>query len=167
METKEMTQEEVFEYLNNTKILCTSKEESQKVQEKLFELGLKWKNAEKKVILYAFLFIIVDKKIQFTNSMEWWVKSNAKQIEPAEILAIQLKESKPKFDPKTLKPFDTVLVRDLGHEVWVARFFDYYENGFYYTTSSANAWKCCVPYCDETKHLHRTCDDAPDYYKNW
>ena len=32
METKEMTQQEIFAYLNDTKILCTSKEESKKVQ---------------------------------------------------------------------------------------------------------------------------------------
>ena len=32
METKEMTQQEIFAYLNDTKILCTSREESKKVQ---------------------------------------------------------------------------------------------------------------------------------------
>lgn len=166
METKEMTKEEVFEYLNNTKILCTSKEESEKVQEKLFELGLKWKTAEKRIVFFTFLFIIVDKKIQFTDSMEWWVKSDQKQIEPNEILAIQLKEEKPKFDPQTLKPFDKVLVRQGKHSEWLARFFDFCEDDNYYTTSGS-AWVMCVPYNEETKHLHGTTQDAPEYYKIW
>lgn len=167
METKEMTKEEVFEYLNDTKILCTSSAETARVQKKLFELGFEWDITGLKIEQKdKYLLFIEKNKLKYTLDFEYWVWCHLyKKVEPNEILAIQLKEEKPKFDPETLKPFDQVLVRDLEHEVWVARFFDYYEKGFYYTTSSACSWKCCVPYCDETKHLHRTTNEAPEFYR--
>lgn len=166
---KEMTQQEVLEYLNDTKILCTSKEESEKVQEKLFELGLKWKTAEKRIVFFAFLFIIIDKKIQFTDSMEWWVKSNQKQIEPSEILEIQLKEEKPKFDPKTLQDFQKVLYRSSNADWWRLGFFDTYnetqDNKFWIIGKDVQPYEQCVPYNEETEHLKGTSEEAPEFYR--
>lgn len=43
-------------------------------------------------------------------------------------------------------------------EVWCARFFDYYEDGIYHT-ASGEIWDTCLPYNEETKHLHGTTDD--------
>ena len=72
-----------------------------------------------------------------------------------------------KFDPKTLKPFDKVLVRDDYDDVWCCRHFSHIRNQYkeykYATTSSS--YKCCIPYNDETKHLLNTTDEAPKYYK--
>lgn len=167
METKEMTKEEVFEYLNGTKILCTSTKETTDVQEKLFELDIEWVILGRRIDSHKYLLFIRGNKLEYTPDIDFWVRSEKKRIEPNEILAIQIKEDKPKFDPKTLQPFDKVMVRDSEYEVWVVRFFDYYESGFYYTTSSACSWKYCVPYCDETKHLHKTTEEAPEYYKIW
>ena len=166
METKEMTKEEVFEYLNDTKILCTSREESKKVQEKLFALGFSYYGEKsKEVVDCAFtLYINIHNKMQFGSDLSMWVDDGARRIEPSEILAIQLKEEKPKFDPKTLQPFDKVLVRQGKHVEWFARFFDFCEDDNYYTTSGS-AWVMCVPYNEETKHLHGTTEEAPEFYR--
>ncbi len=74
-----------------------------------------------------------------------------------------------RFDPKTLKPFDKVLVRDDYDDVWCCRHFSHIRNQYkeykYATTSSF--YKCCIPYNDDTKHLVGTTDEAPEYYKYW
>ena len=165
METKEMTKEEVFLYLGNTKILCSSTEETVKVQVKLFELGMEWLSEHKGIYEDRYLlFINGKKKLQSTTDIRIWVKDINRQIEPTEILAIQIKEEKPKFDPKTLQPFNKVLVRQGKHVEWFARFFDFCEDDNYYTTSGS-AWVMCVPYNEETKHLHGTTEEAPEFYR--
>lgn len=76
---------------------------------------------------------------------------------------------KPKFDPKTLKPFDEVLVRDYSSGYWKCDFFssidDSTSNHKYITVSSAYIF--CIPYNDETKHLVGTTEEAPEYYRYW
>lgn len=79
---------------------------------------------------------------------------------------------KPKFDPKTLKPFDKILVRDrvIGRcSHWMCTFFSYYdERKFPYPCRCAFApFGVCIPYNDETKHLVGTDDEAPEYYRYW
>ena len=80
-----------------------------------------------------------------------------------------------KFDPKILKPFDKVLVKNDDDITWVAALFshiiefhdevtgnDYLESVTSYCTSSF-----CIPYNDHTKHLVGTEDEAPEFYKYW
>ena len=71
---------------------------------------------------------------------------------------------KEKFDPKTLKPFDKVLVRLLNFK-WRVNFFSNKEYGAY--TCIEHAFKYCIPYNDDTKHLVGTTDEAPEYYRYW
>ena len=71
-----------------------------------------------------------------------------------------------KFDPKTLKPFDKVLVRDEDC-YWTADLFSHIDNSIGKVCSSVFLWKQCVPYNDETKHLVGTSDNCPEYYKWW
>ena len=74
---------------------------------------------------------------------------------------------KEKFDPKTLQPFDKVLVRE-EREVWDCELFSYIRENHpcpYVTISSY--FKYCIPYNDETKHLVGTTDEAPEFYKYW
>ena len=75
---------------------------------------------------------------------------------------------KEKFDPKTLKPFDKVLVRDKG-EVWDCDFFSYISNrGIHHPyVTLASCYDFCIPYNDDTKHLVGTTDEAPEYYRYW
>ena len=75
------------------------------------------------------------------------------------------KPEKKKFDPKTLKPFDKVLVR-LNFK-WRVNFFSNKEDGGCRCIDINYLFKYCIPYNDETKHLIGTKDEAPEYYKYW
>ena len=76
---------------------------------------------------------------------------------------------KPKFDPKTLKPFDRILVRNSCIDNWGCSFFSNHRKDelFPFLTCDASAIKYCIPYNDETKHLVGTSDEAPEYYRYW
>ena len=80
----------------------------------------------------------------------------------------KFKVKKSKFDPKTLHPYDRVLVRDENTARWKCAFYSH-ERGEaiwkYATTDSA--YKCCIPYNDDTKHLVGTNEEAPEYYRYW
>ena len=82
---------------------------------------------------------------------------------------------KEKFDPKTLKPFDKVLVKRYAG-VWVANLFSHYGKIIHpdnhntyleFITISTGIYRHCIPYNDDTKHLVGTTDEAPEYYKYW
>ena len=74
-----------------------------------------------------------------------------------------------RFDPKTLKPFDKVLVRDDYKERWLCRFFSHIEDGIhaYKYATIGSTFQYCIPYNDDTKHLVGTTDEAPEYYRYW
>ena len=75
---------------------------------------------------------------------------------------------KPKFDPKTLKPFDRVIVRNNNGE-WKCANFSHikdYDSDYRYDCCYM-IYKYCIPYNDETKHLVGTTDEAPAYYRYW
>ena len=75
---------------------------------------------------------------------------------------------KERFDPKTLKPFDKVLVSDEHHTRWRCSFFSHIVdqiNYKYFTSDSC--YKFCIPYNDDTKHLVGTTEEAPEYYRYW
>lgn len=72
------------------------------------------------------------------------------------------------FNPKTLKPFDKVMVRDYHNEAWLCTLFSHQgeDCGYPYDTASG-AYFCCIPYNDDTKHLVGTKEEAPEYYRYW
>ena len=79
---------------------------------------------------------------------------------------------KPKFDPKTLKPFDRVLVKLTRDCIWNATFFSHYNKKINWrchpcVTTSCKSYNKCIPYNDETKHLLGTSDEEPEYYRYW
>lgn len=76
---------------------------------------------------------------------------------------------KERFDPKTLKPYDRVLVRDRGEYKWMCDFFSHIEaegERFKYWCVGGN-FEYCIPYNDGTKHLVGTSEEAPEYYRYW
>ena len=81
----------------------------------------------------------------------------------------KFKIKKPKFDPKTLKPFDKVLVRDINSEKWKIQLFSHIiKNCFpseYHCIGSC--YNFCIPYNDDTKHLVCTNEEAPEFYRYW
>lgn len=76
---------------------------------------------------------------------------------------------KDRFDPKTLSPFDRVLVRDGSEYNWMCSFFSCIQIGKehckYWTVSAC--FEYCIPYNEDTKHLVGTKEDAPEYYRYW
>ena len=88
-----------------------------------------------------------------------WDK-NAYRIKPKE-----------KFDPKTLKPFDKVLVRSRSGNayVWFADFIvtpitDNYIRGCIMSNTDTDM---VIPYNNDTKYLVGTNKEAPEYYRHW
>ena len=73
-----------------------------------------------------------------------------------------------KFDPKTLHPFDKVLVRDVYKKCWVCTLFSHIDNDVSFPVyCSSDCFATCIPYNEDTKHLVGTTDDCPEYYKWW
>lgn len=75
----------------------------------------------------------------------------------------------PKFDPKTLQPFDRVLVKDGYSQCWRCNLFSHTETEypmFPYTTHVGHFYYC-IPYNEDTKHLVGTTEEVPEYYKYW
>ena len=75
---------------------------------------------------------------------------------------------KEKFDPKTLNPFDRVLVRNFKTMKWRCEHFSHFDGDNYNPCiASCCSYTFCIPYNDDTKHLTGTKDEAPDFYKYW
>lgn len=81
---------------------------------------------------------------------------------------------KEKFDPKTLQPFDKILVKRYDN-IWVATLLSHSETHTYglgisyleFTTINNGIYESCIPYNEDTKHLVGTTDEAPEYYRYW
>ena len=83
---------------------------------------------------------------------------------------------KERFDPKTLNPFDKILVQRYD-DVWMANFL----SNFYtvinpdnpdiryleFITITNGEYRHCIPYNDDTKNLLGTNNEAPEYYRYW
>ena len=74
---------------------------------------------------------------------------------------------KERFDPKTLKPFDKVIV--LHHEKWQCDLFSHISGGEMFDKYCIGLGDktIVVPYNEDTKHLVGTTDEAPEYYRYW
>ena len=77
-------------------------------------------------------------------------------------------DKKDKFDPKTLQPFDKVLVRDAVGELWRCAFYSHKrESDDKYATTNYWGFRYCIPYNANTKHLAITTQEAPEFYRYW
>ena len=75
---------------------------------------------------------------------------------------------KEKFDPKTLQPYDKVLVKDYSDDGWKVDFYSHKDTSMtYHYRCIGETYRCCIPYNDDTKHLVGTNDKAPEYYRYW
>ena len=74
---------------------------------------------------------------------------------------------KEKFDPKTLKPFDKVLVRNFITSKWRCEHFSYFDNSELNPYMTSTSYTYCIPYNEDTKHLVGTTDAAPEFYRYW
>ena len=83
----------------------------------------------------------------------------------------KFKHNKPKFDPKTLKPFDKVLVKkgDKSYNVWFPDLISLPPNDIDETVLciTTNDIVMSMPYNEETKCLVGTYKEAPEFYRYW
>lgn len=80
---------------------------------------------------------------------------------------VKYEPKKERFDPKTLKPFDKVLIKN-ACGLWYCNIFSHYVEKdlapYHCILGNTNF---CIPYNDDTKHLVGTKDEAPEFYKYW
>ena len=79
------------------------------------------------------------------------------------------KEKKEKFDPKTLQPYDKVLVKNSCDDTWCCGFFSHiavFDDVYRYSTERT-LYEKCIPYNNDTKYLLGTRGEAPEYYRYW
>lgn len=74
-----------------------------------------------------------------------------------------------KFNPKTLQPFDKVLVKGCVSNTWKCGLFSHVKDdaSLYKYSCAGDAYAVCIPYNEDTKHLVGTNDEAPEYYRFW
>lgn len=78
------------------------------------------------------------------------------------------KPKQPKFDPKTLNPFDKVLVCNCDGDIWRCSIFSHIcGKDNLPSVCNGIGYKYCIPYNDDTKHLVGTNEEAPEYYRYW
>ena len=76
---------------------------------------------------------------------------------------------KERFDPKTLKPFDRIIIRNECDD-WTCTLFSHINNEpntRFICATCESFYIYCIPYNDETKHLVGTKEEAPEFYKYW
>lgn len=76
---------------------------------------------------------------------------------------------KEKFDPKSLRPFNQVLVRANLGATWFCTTFSHIRiktPAYPYHTASG-MYPYCIPYNEDTKNLVGTKDEPSDYYRYW
>ena len=78
----------------------------------------------------------------------------------------KFKPKEPKFDPKTLQPFDKVLFKN-NNNIWDCAIVSYIKNDIIYFLANSGYVYYCIPFNDDTKHLVGTKDETPEYYRYW
>lgn len=75
---------------------------------------------------------------------------------------------KERFNPKTLKPFDKVLVRNDCREMWKCNLFSHISEFVRYPyIVIENGYRYCIPFNNDTIHIAGTRKEAPEYYRYW
>ena len=76
---------------------------------------------------------------------------------------------KERFDPKTLKAFDRVIVKQVQNNTWRAQYFSHINEKCttYPFFCLYDNYAYCIPYNDDTKHLVGTKEEAPELYRYW
>lgn len=173
METKKMTLAEAQELVKNTKYIVFSAHESEHLQKKLFEIGCRWLHSNKIICNTEHPFLMVDEflniRYRIYSEFEYFSQEKKRFIETDRIFNIEIqqepkKEPKQKFDPRSLKPFDKVLVKNDG-EIWSIDFYDRYNSEVETYFCVGGVFTYCIPYNEETKYLHGNGNKEPEFYQ--
>ena len=144
-----------IEDLKNTKIYLSEEAERFKFQNKVFKLGVKWKDGTVEVKYTKNCFYFINNDLQMTmdecSGVHWFLSKRNKQIFLDDVLEIE--EPKKEYE---FQPFDKVLVRDNVTDRWIPRFYSWnsYEvnEDYPYEITSGAAYKYCIPY-EGNEHL--------------
>ena len=108
-----MTIEDAKKMLTNTKVYVNGK--SKEIQEKLFEIGFKWRgHTENYIMNLNETFLFIEESITFGWSMDSFKNSTLKEISADDILNIKIEED------VTLKDGDIFCSRDLDGRRWIS-----------------------------------------------
>lgn len=121
----------------------------------LFPIDLETKNGKR--------FSLTKEGYYFTNEDSECLLWPSKKVRTWEEFTVK----KPKFDPKTLKPFDKVLGSYSNNEEWTCRFVSHINEEGHILLTTGGFFTRCIPYNDDTKHLVGTTDEAPKFYRYW
>lgn len=141
----------------------SEKKELKKSVEPKFKVGDKITNSFRKYVgasgSQVIISEITDDKYIFTDGRYIFI-SNQDSWELAP-------DKNPKFDPKTLNPFDKVLCKN-GLDMWRCDLFSSYVGTYACpNVCLGGSYTYCIPYNDDTKHLVGTTDETSEYYKYW
>ena len=141
----------------------SEKKELKKSVEPKFKVGDKITNSFRKYVgasgSQVMISEITDDKYIFTDGRYIFI-SNQDSWELAP-------DKNPKFDPKTLNPFDKVLCKN-GLDMWRCDLFSSYVGTYACpNVCLGGSYTYCIPYNDDTKHLVGTTDETSEYYKYW
>ena len=142
-----------YKWNTETKTLEKLAEPKFKVGDKIVNLPMKYMGGS---WTQGIISEITEDKYIFTDSSYIYISSQ----DSWELVH----DKKLKFDPKTLKPFDRVIVRDSKNLAWNINMFSYID---YPYRCLSSFYRYCIPYNNDTKHLIGTKDEAPEYYRYW
>lgn len=72
---------------------------------------------------------------------------------------------KKKFDPKTLQPYDKVLLKNENHK-WNCAIVSHIESDRIYLATGGYVYYC-IPYNEDTRHLVGTTEESAEFYRYW
>ena len=142
-----------IEDLKNTKIYLSNWEDVIKFQEKVFKLGVLWKDGSKEPqYIEGEPFYYINSNFQLTKDTiyqnDFFKKHEYEQIFLHDVLSIEEPKEKCQF-----KPYDKVLMRDCNNLPWIPTMYAYSREGEYcYVSISGYAFKQCIPY-ESNEHL--------------
>ena len=147
-----------IEDLKGTKIYLSNEEDRVKFQEKVFSLGVEWRDGAPHEIVPDCPFYYISYNYKLTRdcatSSNFFISHPYKQIFLDDVLEIE--EPKKEYE---FQPFDKVLVRDSVTGVWLPRFYSWniYEvnEDYPYEITSGVTYKYCIPY-EGNEHLAGT-----------
>lgn len=101
-------------------------------------------------------------RVNFDGEKNWELVPDVKPFDKVGDRIKSVMSSSNKFDIKTLKPFDKVLMRSSNAREWVATFYSHYSNNKFYGCGMCCSQ--CIPY-EGNEHLLGTTDDCDTFCK--
>lgn len=139
--------------LADTKVYVAGK--SKEIQEKVFRLGYEWNLTGTEIRCTEIPFLYFDKNGIVTDGcdMNYFMAHPYRGVTADYILSLEPEPECP------FKPFDKVLVRDGNSQIWLPKFFGFYDDGIVYPYSTIDGadYMQCIPY-EGNEHLAFTTD---------